>query len=55
MSIAADMNVILSYQDVKAFNIEEDAVRLPDGSGFIGTLNVYHEIHCVVSLQAAYS
>lgn len=44
------MNVRLSLEDLKAFNREEDAVQLPDGSGYAGSLNVYHEIHCVVSL-----
>lgn len=43
------MNIRLSREDLKAFNRTEDAVQLPDGSGYAGTLNVYHEIHCVVS------
>jgi hypothetical protein len=42
------MNIRLSLEDLKAFNRDEDAVELPDGSGYAGTLNVYHEIHCVV-------
>ena len=45
------MNIRFSLEDLKAFNREEDAVQLPDGSGYAGTLNIYHEIHCVVSLQ----
>ena len=45
------MNVRFSLEDLKAFNREEDAVQLPDGSGYAGTLNIYHEIHCVVSLH----
>ena len=48
---SADMNVRFSLEDLKAFNREEDAVQLPDGSGYAGTLNIYHEIHCVVSLH----
>ena len=44
------MNVRLSLEDLQAFNRSEDAVQLPDGSGYAGTLNVYHEIHCVVSV-----
>jgi hypothetical protein len=43
-----EMNIRLSLEDLKAFNRDEDAVQLPDGSGYVGTLNVYHEIHCVV-------
>jgi hypothetical protein len=44
------MNIRLSLDDVKAFNREETAIVLPDGSGYLGTLNVYHEIHCIVSV-----
>jgi hypothetical protein len=33
----------------KAFNREENAIALSDGSAHLGTLNVYHEIHCIVS------
>jgi hypothetical protein len=48
---SADQNIRLSLEDLKAFNRDEDAVQLPDGSGYIGSLNIYHEIHCVVSSQ----
>jgi len=44
-----DMNVRISKEDVKHFDREENGVQLPDGSGYIGTLNVYHEIHCIVT------
>ncbi len=50
VSFCAEMNVRFSLEDLKAFNRVEDAVQLPDGSGYAGTLNIYHEIHCVVSL-----
>lgn len=46
------MNVRLGLEDLEAFHRVEDAVQLPDGSGYAGTLNVYHEIHCVVSQHA---
>jgi len=45
--LLGNMNIRLSLEDLKAFNRDEDAVQLPDGSGYIGSLNVYHEIHCV--------
>lgn len=45
-----DMNVRLSREDLRAFDREENAIALPDGSGYIGTLNVYHELHCIVSV-----
>ena len=28
---------------------EDIGVAIPDGSGYVGTLNVYHELHCIVS------
>ncbi|KAE8451799.1 hypothetical protein EG329_002639 [Mollisiaceae sp. DMI_Dod_QoI] len=43
----SDMNIRLALEDLKVFNRDQDAVALPDGSGYIGTLNIYHEIHCV--------
>lgn len=43
------MNVRLKLDDVKAFGREQNAVALSDGSGYAGSLNVYHELHCVVS------
>ena len=49
LSFMEEMNVRLSLEDLKVFNRDEDAVQLPDGSGYAGSLNVYHEIHCVVS------
>ena len=24
-------------------------VAIPDGSGYVGTLNMWHEVHCIVS------
>ena len=49
LSFMEEMNVRFALEDLKVFNREEDAVQLPDGSGYAGTLNIYHEIHCVVS------
>ncbi|KKZ64330.1 hypothetical protein EMCG_09714 [[Emmonsia] crescens] len=41
------MNVRLSEEDLMAVGRLEDAVALPDGSGYAGTLNVFHELHCI--------
>ncbi|KAH9990673.1 hypothetical protein F4779DRAFT_623784 [Xylariaceae sp. FL0662B] len=41
------MNIRLELQDVQAFGREKTAVPLSDGSGYVGSLNVYHELHCV--------
>ncbi len=51
VSFSAEMNIRFSVEDLRAFNRIEDAVQLPDGSGYAGTLNIYHEIHCMVSLH----
>ncbi|KAJ8130252.1 hypothetical protein O1611_g3378 [Lasiodiplodia mahajangana] len=45
--LLGNMNIRISKQDVQHFGREKAAVALPDGSGYIGTLNVYHEIHCI--------
>lgn len=54
VSFSTEMNVRFSLEDLKAFDRDEDAVQLPDGSGYAGTLNIYHEIHCVVSLPLSF-
>ncbi|ODH46887.1 hypothetical protein GX48_07030 [Paracoccidioides brasiliensis] len=41
------MNVRLSEDDLQAVGRLKNAVALPDGSGYAGTLNVFHELHCV--------
>ena len=43
------MNIRLSEEDVVAYDRKAEAVALSDGSGYAGSLNVYHELHCVVS------
>lgn len=43
------MNVRLSKDDLIAVDRLHGAVALPDGSGYLGTLNVFHELHCIVS------
>ena len=30
---------------------EDFGVAIPDGKGYIGTLNVYHELHCLVKFS----
>jgi hypothetical protein len=44
------MNLRLDREDIVAFNRQDEAVELTDGSGYAGTLNVYHELHCVVRI-----
>ncbi|KAI0016893.1 hypothetical protein F4780DRAFT_635215 [Xylariomycetidae sp. FL0641] len=40
-------NIFLEPSFMKAFGREDSGVAIPDGTGFIGTLNVYHELHCI--------
>lgn len=42
------MNIRLSQKDVEAFGREKEAIAMSDGTGYVGTLNVFHELHCVV-------
>ncbi|KAK2752395.1 hypothetical protein FQN55_007435 [Onygenales sp. PD_40] len=41
------MNVRISEDDLKAVDRLENAVRLPDEPNYVGTLNVFHELHCI--------
>ncbi|KAK2800715.1 hypothetical protein FQN50_008025 [Emmonsiellopsis sp. PD_5] len=41
------MNVRISEDDLKAVDRLENAVRLPDEPSYVGTLNVFHELHCI--------
>ena len=31
---------------------EDIGVAIPDGSGYVGTINMYHELHCLVNLPS---
>ncbi|KAI0016888.1 hypothetical protein F4780DRAFT_757603 [Xylariomycetidae sp. FL0641] len=46
-SLLAPMNVRLGREDIVAFDRQDVAAALSDGSGYAGTLNVFHELHCV--------
>ena len=35
---------------MKRLGREDIGVRIPGEDGYIGTLNVYHELHCLVRL-----
>ena len=41
----------LTQNEMRALGRESEGVRLTDGSGYLGQLTVYHNLHCVVSLQ----
>jgi hypothetical protein len=39
---------------MKRLGREDIGVRIPGDDGYIGTLNVYHELHCLVSQNDAH-
>ena len=44
-------NIVVSEDDLEAVN--RTSIKLTEGSGFLGTLGVFHQIHCLwVSLFA---
>jgi hypothetical protein len=47
-NLAAE-NIRIETEVMKRLGREDIGVRIPGDDAFIGTLNVYHEIHCLVS------
>lgn len=45
------MNMKLSTDDMQ--RIGATSLMLSDGSGYVGALSVYHELHCLVCLVHA--
>ncbi|KAL2127813.1 hypothetical protein VTI74DRAFT_10145 [Chaetomium olivicolor] len=43
-------NIVLEPEYMKQLGRDQFGVAVPDGSGFLGTLNVYHELHCIKRL-----
>ncbi|KAI0505386.1 tat pathway signal sequence [Xylaria bambusicola] len=43
-------NIIIESEYMKQWGRENYGVASPDGNGFLGTLNVYHELHCIKRL-----
>jgi hypothetical protein len=41
-------NIRVEGEVMKRLGREDIGVRIPGSDDFIGTLNVYHEIHCLV-------
>jgi len=39
---------------MKGLGREENGIRLPDGSGYLATIQVYHDLHCVVRRSASH-
>ncbi|KAI1378900.1 hypothetical protein F4677DRAFT_443380 [Hypoxylon crocopeplum] len=40
-------NIIIEPEHMERWGRDKFGVATPDGKGFIGTLNVYHELHCI--------
>ena len=43
-----DENIRIESEVIKRLGREEHSVRIPGDDAYIGTLNVYHELHCLV-------
>jgi len=40
-------NIIIEPEYMRHYGREDIGVAVPDGEGYLGTLNVYHELHCL--------
>ena len=47
-TVSVDENVRLEPEVMTRLGRENIGVRIPGDDGYIGTINVYHEIHCLV-------
>ena len=43
-----DENIRIESAVIKRLGREDNSVRVPGDDTYIGTLNVYHELHCLV-------
>ncbi|KAI1384938.1 uncharacterized protein F4822DRAFT_378185 [Hypoxylon trugodes] len=43
-------NIILEPEVLRHYDREDLGVAVPEGGGYLGTLNVYHELHCIKRL-----
>jgi hypothetical protein len=46
-----DENIRLEPEVMRHYGREDIGVALPDRDGYIGTLNVFHELHCIVWIK----
>ncbi|KAK1981467.1 hypothetical protein LZ30DRAFT_592653 [Colletotrichum cereale] len=42
-----DENILLEPEYIRHYGRQDTAVEVPEGGRYIGTLNVYHELHCL--------
>lgn len=42
----SDQNIRLSKEELGEYGRKQDLVEFADGSGYYGTLSVYHSLHC---------
>lgn len=45
-----DENIRIEPEVIKRLGREDVSVRIPGDDGYIGTINVYHELHCLVGV-----
>lgn len=51
LMVTTDSVVKFSEEEMKTLGRVDEGVRFTDGSGYMGELAVYHNLHCVVSLS----
>lgn len=48
LTLSSAENIYIEPEVMRHYGREDLGVAIPDGDGYIGTLNVYHELHCIV-------
>ncbi|KAI1078855.1 hypothetical protein F5B20DRAFT_546455 [Whalleya microplaca] len=46
-----DENILIEPEYIKHYGKEDTAVEVPEGGRYVGTLNVYHELHCLKRIR----
>ena len=52
LTIAIAENIRIEPEVMKRLGREDSGVRVPGGDDYIGTINVYHELHCLVIIPS---
>ncbi|KAI0505384.1 hypothetical protein F5B22DRAFT_628018 [Xylaria bambusicola] len=46
-----DENILLEPEYIRHYNREDSSVEVPEHGHYLGTLNVYHELHCLKRIR----
>ena len=55
LTISIAENIRIEPEVMKRIGREDIGVRIPGDDGYIGTINVYHELHCLVGILPSLS